>query len=65
LVIPARLRRRFGIRRGTPVSFVEDDGRIIIQPIAPEFIRGLRGSPKGKRSGLDELLNQRKRERAL
>jgi len=31
----------------------------------PEFIRGLRGSPKGKRSGLDELLNQRKRERAL
>jgi hypothetical protein len=44
---------------------VEDAGRIIIQPVTREFIRGLRGSLKGERSGLDELLNERKRERAL
>jgi AbrB family looped-hinge helix DNA binding protein len=65
LVIPARLRRRFGIRQGTRVSFTEDGGRIIVQPVTREFIRGLRGSLKGERSGLDELLDERKRERAL
>ncbi len=65
LVIPARLRRRFGIRRGTLVSFLEDDGRIIIQPITREFIESLQGSLKGKPSALDYLLQERKRERGL
>ncbi len=65
LVIPARLRRRFGIRQGTLVSFLEDDGRIIIQPITREFIQSLRGSLKGEPGGLDYLLKERKRERAL
>jgi AbrB family looped-hinge helix DNA binding protein len=65
LVIPARLRRRFGIKRGTLVAFVEDDGRIIIQPVTREFIRGLRGSLKGEPSALDLLLQERKRERVL
>jgi len=65
LVIPARLRRRFGIKQGTLISFVEDNGRIIVQPVTREFIRGLRGSLKGKSSGLDQLLEERKQERAL
>ncbi len=65
LVIPARLRRSFGIKKGTLISFIEDNGRIIIQPITREFIRGLRGSLKGEPSALDVLLQERKRERAL
>lgn len=63
LVIPARLRRRFGIRKGTLVSFLEEDGRLILQPVTPEFIRGLRGSLKGEPSALKALLEERKRER--
>jgi AbrB family looped-hinge helix DNA binding protein len=47
LVIPARLRRRFSIKKGTLVAFVEDDGHMIVQPVTPEFIRSLRGSLKG------------------
>ena len=65
LVIPARLRRRFGIKRGTRVTFLEDGARIIMQPITPEFIRGLRGSLKKEPSALAGLLNERKRERDL
>ncbi|MCH6552878.1 MAG: AbrB/MazE/SpoVT family DNA-binding domain-containing protein [Acidobacteria bacterium] len=65
LVIPARLRRRFGIRKGTLVSFLEDNGRLVVQPVTPEFIRGLRGSLKGKPSALKALLEDRKRERTL
>jgi AbrB family looped-hinge helix DNA binding protein len=65
LVIPARLRRRFGIRKGTLVSFSEEDGRLIVQPITAEFIHSLRGSLKGKPSALKVLLEERRRERAL
>ncbi|MGA2632104.1 MAG: AbrB/MazE/SpoVT family DNA-binding domain-containing protein [Terriglobia bacterium] len=65
LVIPARLRRRFGIKKGTLVTFTEDDGRIIVQPVTREFIRGLRGSLKGEPSALEILLAERKRERTL
>ena len=65
LVIPARLRRRFGIKKGTIIAFAEDDGRIIVQPVTREFIRGLRGSLQGEPSALDVLLGERKRERNL
>ncbi len=65
LVIPARLRRRFGIKKGTLISFIEDNGRIIVQPVTREFIRGLRGSLKGEPSALALLLEERTRERQL
>ena len=65
LVIPVRLRRRFGIKKGTLVSFAEDNGRIIVQPVTREFIRGLRGSLQGGPSALDHLIEERTRERTL
>ncbi len=65
VVIPSRLRKKLGIRKGTQVVFVEDEKRIILQPLTPEFIRSLRGSLKGKPSALDYLLEQRKRDREL
>ena len=65
LVIPARLRRRLGIHKGTRVAFTEDNGRLILQPVTREFIRSLQGSLKGEPSLLDVLLEERKRERGL
>jgi AbrB family looped-hinge helix DNA binding protein len=65
LVIPSRLRRRYGIRQGTQVVFREENNKLILQPLTPEFIRSLRGSLKGDRSPLKLLLEDRKRERRL
>jgi AbrB family looped-hinge helix DNA binding protein len=65
LVIPSKLRRKFGIRKGTRVAFVEQDHHIILQPITPEFICSLQGSLKGGPSALKILLRERKREREL
>jgi len=65
LVIPARLRRRLDIKKGTQVAFIEDHGRLIVQPLTREFIRGLRGSLKGKPSPMDILIEEHKRERTL
>jgi len=65
LVIPSKLRRKFGIRKGTQVAFMEEDHRLILQPLTPEFIRSLRGSLKGEPSAIKFLLEDRKRERGL
>jgi AbrB family looped-hinge helix DNA binding protein len=65
LVIPARLRRRYSIRKGTKVAFVEEPNRLVLQPLTPEFIRGLYGSLKPGRSAAKALRRERKRERNL
>lgn len=63
LVIPARLRKKYSIRKGTRVAFVEEDCRLVLQPITDGFLRKLRGSLKGKPSALDLLLQTRREER--
>lgn len=65
LVIPSKLRRKFGIRKGTQVAFVEEAQRLVLQPLTDEFIHSLRGSLKGEPSALKLLLEDRKRDRDL
>jgi AbrB family looped-hinge helix DNA binding protein len=65
LVIPAKLRRKYAIRKGTQVAFLEEENRLVLQPLTPEFIRSLRGSLKGQPSALTILLEERKRDREL
>jgi len=65
VVIPAPLRRRLGIKRGTLVSFLEENGHIVVQPVTRGFIRGLRGTLKGSPSPLEHLMEERNRERLL
>ena len=63
LVIPAKLRRKYEIREGTRVAFVEEENRLVLQPLTSGFIRSLRGSLKGR--ALDILYEERKRDRKL
>lgn len=32
IVIPARLRKKYGLKQGEPLVFIEDDRQIIIKP---------------------------------
>ena len=65
LVIPSKLRRKYSIREGTQVAFLEEENRLVLQPLTPEFIRTLRGSLKGEPSAAKILQDERKREREL
>ena len=62
VVIPARLRKRLKIKKGTLVAFSEENGRLILQPVTPEWIASLRGSMKGS-GALEYLLAERKKDR--
>jgi AbrB family looped-hinge helix DNA binding protein len=65
LVIPAKLRRKYGIRKGTRVAMIEEENRIILQPLTREFIRSVRGSLKGEPSALIFLKEGRSLDREL
>jgi len=65
LVVPSRLRRKYGLRRGTRVAFVEEGKKLVLQPLTPEYVRAQRGSLAGKPSALEIVLEDRRRERDL
>jgi AbrB family looped-hinge helix DNA binding protein len=63
LVIAAAIRRRLKIKAGTRVRLVEDNGRLILLPLTPEFIDQVTGSLAGEPSLLDALEEDRREER--
>jgi len=66
LVVPSRIRRRFGIKPGTRINFVEEGERIIFQPVTPEYIDSFCGIFKlkpGEKSAVQEHLEERRAER--
>jgi AbrB family looped-hinge helix DNA binding protein len=66
LTVPSRIRRRFGIKPGTRVNFVEEGDRIIFQPVTREYFSSFRGIFKlkpGEKSVVQELLEVHRAER--
>ena len=62
LVIPAKLRRKLGIQKGTRVAITEDNHRLVLQPITRKNIDSLWGSLKEGPSLVDALTEDRRRE---
>jgi AbrB family looped-hinge helix DNA binding protein len=65
VVIPARLRRRFGIKKGTQVYLYEREGEIILRPITDEYIRMMAGMTGTKGRLLKALMEEKVKEREL
>ena len=63
LVIPARIRRRYGIKAGTKVHFIERGDELVLQPVTSASIRRLCGALKSEASVSQELLGDRMVER--
>jgi AbrB family looped-hinge helix DNA binding protein len=63
LVVPARLRRKYGIKTGTKICFIERDNEIVFQPVTPEYIRSVCGMLKSETSVTQELLRERARDK--
>lgn len=66
LVVPSAIRRRFGIKPGTRINFVQEGDRIIFQPVTREYIDSFCGVFKQKpseKSVVQELLEERRAEK--
>jgi AbrB family looped-hinge helix DNA binding protein len=64
VVIPAKLRKKYGITKGSRVSVSEaqDQGVIILRPLPEDPITASRGMLRGETSILKSLLRDRKEE---
>ena len=63
VVIPARIRKSLGLRKGTPLAIREDHGTVVIQPATREYFDQFAGIFKGKGALTKELLAERARDR--
>jgi AbrB family looped-hinge helix DNA binding protein len=48
VVIPVDIRRKFQIDKGTRVAFLEENGRLLLQPLTDEFIDNRKGLLAGR-----------------
>jgi len=65
LVIPSKIRKKFGIKGGTRVNIFEEKDGIKIIPITPEVIEANKGFLRTGGKLLKALMEEKKREREL
>ncbi|MGA8150166.1 MAG: AbrB/MazE/SpoVT family DNA-binding domain-containing protein [Terriglobales bacterium] len=66
VVIPAELREQLGLGKGTPATWSEERGRLVLTPITERRLDEIMGSLKpdsGEPSMFEELFLERERER--
>jgi AbrB family looped-hinge helix DNA binding protein len=63
IVIPAPLRKKYGITEGTKIVVVDTGNEILLRPITPQYLKNLRGSLKGT-DALQVLVEERKKDKA-
>lgn len=66
VVIPVELREQVGLKKGTPATWTEEQGRLVLTPITErqlDEIRGFLRPAPGEPSMFDELFAERERER--
>ena len=62
VVIPVKLRRKYGIKEGTRIVWMDTGDSIIIRPITKAYLRNLRGSLKGS-GALEVLMEERQKDK--
>ncbi len=65
VVIPAKLRKKYGIKIGTKIQFWEENGEIKLIPVTEEIIDKNVGILKTRGRLLAKLKEEKKRERKL
>lgn len=65
IVVPVKIRRRFGIKKGTKVAFIEQNGKLMVQPLDKSYFENLAGVLGTDGDMLKGLMEDKKREREL
>jgi len=64
IVVPANIRRKFGIKKGTKIAFIEQHGKLFIQPLDKRHFESLAGILGTNGKLLKSLMEGKKGERA-
>ena len=62
IVIPAALRRKYGIKSGTKIIVTDIGDAILLKPVTEQYLKNLQGSLKGM-GGLKALVEERRKDK--
>jgi len=65
IVIPAKIRKKYGIKNGSRIALIEKDEKIIMQPLDKEYFNNLAGILDEKGKMLKSLMDEKKKEKEL
>jgi AbrB family looped-hinge helix DNA binding protein len=65
IVVPSKIRRKYGMRKGTKVAFIEQQGKLLLQPLDKKYFEALAGVCGTTGEMLASLMEDKKRERDL
>jgi AbrB family looped-hinge helix DNA binding protein len=65
IVVPAKMRSKYRIKKGTKVAFLEQNGKLMIQPLDENYFESLAGILGTEGEMLKSLMEDKKREREL
>jgi AbrB family looped-hinge helix DNA binding protein len=63
ILIPVKIRRKYGMKNGTKVAFIEQDDKLTIQPLDKEYFNRLAGIIDEKGKMLKSLMDDKNKER--
>jgi AbrB family looped-hinge helix DNA binding protein len=65
IVVPAKIRKKLGIKKGARIAFIEHNGKLLIQPLDKRYFEGLAGALGTDGDMLKSLKEDKKREKQL
>lgn len=65
IVIPVNIRRKYGIKNGSKVAFIEQGDKLILQFLDKDYFNKLAGILDEKGKMLKSLMEDKKKEREL
>lgn len=66
VIIPAELREKLGLEKGTPATWTHEEGKLVLTPMTKQRLREIRGFLRpvpGAPTMFDELFDERDLER--
>ena len=60
IVIPAQLRKKYKIEKGTKLNLLDGDGEIILRLVLQDAVQQAKGLFRGGASSLQELVKERR-----
>ncbi|MBC8042757.1 MAG: AbrB/MazE/SpoVT family DNA-binding domain-containing protein [Rhizobacter sp.] len=64
ILIPAKMRKKHGLKNGTKVSVIDRGDEIVIKPVTREYFRQFAGAWGEDDKALKILMDERKKDRA-
>jgi len=65
IVVPKKLRNKYGIKKGTRVAFIDKNGELVLRVMDKSYFESFVGITKGEGSVIEELMKEKKIEKEL